>query len=427
NLYAMNAENVPIDTFLLANRLREQGLLEAIGGISYITELYETVPSVAHVLPYAQIVKDKFLRRQVISFADRLTTKAQEEEQGATEILENAEAEIYAMGESSNHSTLEHIGPIVADAYDNIGKNEEGLPTFIELDKYLNGLHKSDMIIIAARPGMGKTTFCINLAERAATRHKASVAFFSLEMSSEQLATRMLISKARVKAEHVKHAEKLTDAEMNKLSKAMEDLTQSNMYLDDTSDITVAEIRGKCRRLKKEKGLDLIVIDYIGLMQASLTTDKSNRQQQISEISRQLKGLAKELSVPVIVISQLNRASVKGDSANSSKEPDLSHLRESGALEQDADIVLFIHRPVYYNPEMEDQELAKIIIAKHRNGSLGRVDMTFLKDFTLFMEREQHHEDEGESIPPEVLAGYISEEPPNTEPPVESDIFEQTK
>ncbi|MEG2638606.1 MAG: replicative DNA helicase, partial [Clostridiales bacterium] len=267
NLYAMNAENVPIDTFLLANRLREQGLLEAIGGISYITELYETVPSVAHVLPYAQIVKDKFLRRQVISFADRLTTKAQEEEQGATEILENAEAEIYAMGESSNHSTLEHIGPIVADAYDNIGKNEEGLPTFIELDKYLNGLHKSDMIIIAARPGMGKTTFCINLAERAATRHKASVAFFSLEMSSEQLATRMLISKARVKAEHVKHAEKLTDAEMNKLSKAMEDLTQSNMYLDDTSDITVAEIRGKCRRLKKEKGLDLIVIDYIGLMQ----------------------------------------------------------------------------------------------------------------------------------------------------------------
>ncbi|MDO4542825.1 MAG: replicative DNA helicase, partial [Bacillota bacterium] len=362
---------------------------------------------------YAKIVKDKAVRRSVISLSAKLSSEDRSTEMAATEILEAAESEIYELGQESNHSSLTHIAPVVADAYDNLGKEEDTISTYFDLDGYLGGLHKSDVIIVAARPGMGKTTFCINLAVKAALESKKSVAFFSLEMSSEQLATRMLVSTAKVNTEHVKNWDKITDAEMKRLSEAMAKISAAPLYLDDTPNITVAEIRGKVRRLKKEKGLDLIVIDYIGLMQASAFLARSdNRQQQISEISRQIKGMAKELDLPIIVISQLNRTAVKGDNSSATKEPDLSHLRESGALEQDADIVLFIHRPAYYNPEAEDKTLAKVIIAKHRNGAVGRVDMTFISDYTLFTDREKKHPEEGEPIPPEELAGYVVPEPP---------------
>lgn len=426
----LNEESKAIDTLLLVTALKNQGCLEAVGGRQYIMELYNAVPSSAAAVEYANIVKDKSVRREVISFADKLNTEARSNDLGATEILEAAESEIYEMGQESNHSSLEHVGSIVANAYDNLGKEEETIPTYTELDKYLGGLHKSDVIIVAARPGMGKTTFCINLAVKSAVKNKKSVAFFSLEMSSEQLATRMLVSTAKVNTEHVKKWDKITSAEMKRLSDAMSDIGSAALYLDDTPNITVAEIRGKVRRLKKEKGLDLIVIDYIGLMQASAFLARSdNRQQQISEISRQLKGMAKELDVPIIVISQLNRTAVKGDNTATTKEPDLSHLRESGALEQDADIVLFIHRPSYYNPEMEDKSLARVIIAKHRNGAVGRVDMTFISEYTLFTDREKEHPEEGEPIPPEELAGYVQPATPaeGDAPPVESQVKAQPK
>ncbi len=415
-LLQLNESNKSIDTLLLTKALRDLGCLEAIGGRQYITDLYNAVPSAAHAVEYARLVQDKAMRRSVISFAGQLNEAARSHERPAAEIIEAAESEIYELGQEANHSSLEHIAPIVANAYDNLGKQEETIKTFTELDKYLGGLHKSDVIIVAARPGMGKTTFCINLAVNSAIEHKKSVAFFSLEMSSEQLATRMLVSRAKVNTEHVKKWEKITDAEMKKLSEAMSSIAAANLYIDDTPNITVAEIRGKVRRLQKEKGLDLIVIDYIGLMQASSFLARSdNRQQQISEISRQIKGMAKELNVPIIVISQLNRTAVKGDNTSSTKEPDLSHLRESGALEQDADIVLFIHRPSYYNPETEDKNLARVIIAKHRNGAVGRVDMTFISEYTLFTDREKHHPEEGEPVPPEELAGYVESQPPSAE------------
>ncbi|HIZ76427.1 MAG TPA: replicative DNA helicase [Firmicutes bacterium] len=409
-LIRLNEQGGDIDTFLLANALREQGLLEPVGGVGYLTELYESVPSAANVKSYVDIVKDKSTKRSLIALTERLTREARGEDSEAASLLEEAESEIYYLTQNTQPSSLDHIAPYVSEAFDNLGKNEQGVPTFLELDRILGGLHRTDMIIVAARPGMGKTTFCINLAERAATQHGCSVAFFSLEMSNVQLASRMLVSRARVNAEHLKKAETITDRDMVKLTQAMEDISKAKIFLDDTPGITVAEIRGKVRRLKKEKGLDLIVIDYIGLMQASTLMRQENRQQQISEVSRQLKGLAKELDVPIIVISQLNRASVKGDNTMNTKEPDLSHLRESGALEQDADVVLFIHRPSYYNPELEDKELAKIKVAKHRNGAIGEVEMTFISECTLFMGRDKKHVDENVEVSPEELAGYV--EPP---------------
>lgn len=417
-LLSLNEKNEPIDTFLLGTALREQGLLEAVGGVSYLMELFETVPSVANVTSYVKIVKNCAMKRKIIAFSDKLGREAKETDGDAKDLIESAEAEIFHMGQGGVHSTLQHIRPIVADAYDLLGQKEDTLPTFDALDQYLHGLHKTDMVVVAARPGMGKTTFCINLAERAATRHNASVAFFSLEMTNIQLATRMLVSRAQVPAKHLEDSSKLSSSDLKKLADAMDDISKAKIFLDDTPGITVADIRGKARRLKKEEGLDLIVIDYIGLMQASSFSKKDGRQQQMSEISGQLKGLAKELDVPLIAISQLNRASVKsgpGENAANTKVPDLSHLRDSGAIEQDADIVIFIHRPSYYNKELEDQSLAQIIVAKHRSGETGTAEMNFIREYTAFKERDNHHRDEPIPIPPEEQAHYV-EAPPMEEP-----------
>ena len=287
------------------------------------------------------------------------------------------------------------MGEFVAEAYDRIGKEEKGIPTFIALDQLIGGLKKGEMIIVAARPGMGKTTICLNIAERAATVHEATVAFFTLEMTPIQVASRMLFAKAKVDQQKTKSGKELSDEDFANLAASMEEISRSNLYIDDTSMITVAEIRGKLKKLKREKGLDLVVVDYIGLMQASSSQLNQSRQQQISEISRQLKGLAKELEVPIIVISQLNRASVKSE--GKVKEPDLSHLRESGALEQDADIVIFVHRPYYYD-QSENEHLAKVIVAKNRSGAVGTAYLGFLSRYTLFCDMDFDHE---EDRPPE--------------------------
>lgn len=390
-MFSLHEEGKDIDIVTLSNALKIEGILDAVGGTSYLTELYDAVPSAANGVTYAQIIKDKSAKRQLIAISERISQEAQAEEKNSELLLDEAESEIYMLKQQAEPTSLKQVGEFVAEAYDKIGKEEKGIPTFIELDKLIGGLKKGEIIIFAARPGMGKTTICLNIAERAATLHEATVAFFTLEMTAVQVASRMLFAKARVNQEDAKSGKGISDSDFAKLASAMEEISRSNLYIDDTSMISVAEIRSKLRKLKREKGLNLVVIDYIGLMQASSLQQRESRQQQISEISRQLKGLAKELEVPVIVISQLNRASVKNE--GKVKEPDLSHLRESGALEQDADIVIFIHRPHYYD-ESEDKHLAKVIVAKNRNGAVGTAYLGFLREYSLFCDMDFHHEEE---------------------------------
>ncbi len=273
---------------------------------------------------------------------------------------------------------------VVVEAFEQIGRVKSqdgvtGLPTFRNLDHYLSGLQRSDLVIVAARPAMGKTSFCLNVAQNLAVKHDKTVAIFSLEMSKEQLAQRMLCAEARVDQSKVRTGY-VNEEEWRRLSVALAPLAEAKIYLDDTPGITVMEMRAKARRLKMEKGLDLIVIDYIQLMQGSRRSE--NRQQEISEISRSLKALARELDVPVLALSQLSRAVEQ----SADKRPNLSHLRESGALEQDADIVIFIHRPEYYDPDTEQRGIAEIIVAKHRNGPVGTAELAFIKEYTKFMD-----------------------------------------
>lgn len=391
-MFSLHEEGKDIDLVTVANVLKMEGILDVVGGMAYLTELFDAVPGAANALSYARIVKDKSVKRQLIAISDRISQKAQAEEENSEILLDEAESDIYQLNQANSPTSLKQVGEFVAEAYDRIGREDPGIPTFLALDKFIGGLKKGEMIIVAARPGMGKTTICLNIAERAATIHDATVAFFTLEMTPVQVASRMLFSKAKVDQEQVKQGKELSDEDFAKLAESMEEISRSNLYIDDTSMITVAEIRGKLKRLKREKGLDLVVVDYIGLMQASASQLNQSRQQQISEISRQLKGLAKELEVPIVVISQLNRASVKNE--GKVKEPDLSHLRESGALEQDADIVIFIHRPYYYDTT-ENKFLAKAIVAKNRSGAVGTAYLGFLSQFTLFCDMDFDHEEEG--------------------------------
>lgn len=390
-MFDLHEKGKEVDLITLSNALREMGMLEAVGGSSYLTELIDAVPAVSNCMSYARIVRDKSIKRELIALGNKVSSGAQADDQDSEFLLSEAESGIFQLNQLAQPTSLQQVGDFVAEAYDRIGREEKGIPTFIELDKLIGGLKKGEMIIVAARPGMGKTTMCINIAEKAATQYGKTVAFFTLEMTPVQVASRMLFAKARVDQQKTKKPDGIDDREFEKLAIAMEEIGKSDIYIDDTSMISVAEIRGKLRRLKREKGLDLVVIDYIGLMQSSASQLNQSRQQQISEISRQLKGLAKELEIPVIVISQLNRASVKSE--GKVKEPDLSHLRESGALEQDADIVIFIHRPHYYDKD-ENEFLAKAIVAKNRNGAVGTAELGFLSKYTLFTDMDFDHEEE---------------------------------
>ena len=391
-MVALMEEGKDIDLVTVANALKTEGILDIIGGSGYLTELFDAVPSAANAVSYSRIVKDKAIKRRIIALSDQISHEAQTEEKTAEILLDDTENAVYQLAQASQPTALKQVGAFVAEAYDQIGKEEKGVPTFIALDHYIDGLKKGEMVIIAARPGMGKTTIALNIAERAATKHHATVAFFTLEMTPVQVASRMLFAKAQVDQERAKKAKELTDEDFDRLSAAMEEIERSNLFIDDTSMITVAEIRGKLKKLKREKGLHLAVVDYIGLMQSSSASRDQSRQQQISEISMQLKSLAKELEIPIIVISQLNRASVKNE--GKVKEPDLSHLRESGALEQDADKVIFIHRPYYYD-KSENPYLALAIVAKNRNGAVGRAKLGFLSQYTLFCDMDFDHEEPG--------------------------------
>ncbi|MDQ3322902.1 MAG: replicative DNA helicase [Acidobacteriota bacterium] len=375
-----------IDPILIGEEFKRDGAIDAIGGISTITNLTYGLPHFSDILDYTKVVKDKSVTRNLIKVCNQITSEALAEEDTAEEILDNAERMIFALADAKTRQGFAHVKPIaetVLAKVQEFAKREShaltGLSTgFRDLDQMTSGLQKTDLIIIAARPSMGKTALCLTLAQNAAILEKAVVAVFSLEMSKEQLVMRMLSSEARVDA-HRFRTGYLTRDEWGRLAEAIGTLSEAKLFIDDTPGISVLQMRAKVRRLATEqKQLDLIVVDYMQLMSGSKKTE--SRQQEVSQISRELKSLAKEMNVPVIALSQLSRA----PEARNPPKPLMSDLRESGSIEQDADVVTFIYRDEYYKPSEENAGIAELLISKQRNGPTGTVKMAFLKEFTRF-------------------------------------------
>jgi replicative DNA helicase len=379
-------KNEAVDLVTVTEVLRKNDKLEAVGGIAYITSLANSVPTAANINYHGKIVEEKALLRGLINSATHIASMGYEDTEAVTDIIDKAEKMILEVSERKMSGDFVPIKSIIFDAF---GKIEQlyaskggitGLATgFKDLDKITSGLQPSDLILVAARPSMGKTAFTLNIASHVAIREKKAVAFFSLEMSKEQLVQRMLCSEATIDSQRLRIGE-LEERDWTKLISAADRLSSAPIYIDDTPGITVMEMRSKARRLKIEHDLQLIIIDYLQLMQGSSNKGGDNRQQEISEISRSLKALERELNVPVIALSQLSR-SVE---SRQIKKPMLSDLRESGSLEQDADIVSFLYREDYYNPETENKNITDIIIAKHRNGPVDTVQLFFHKQFTKF-------------------------------------------
>ncbi|HEX3031295.1 MAG TPA: replicative DNA helicase [Bacillota bacterium] len=375
----------PADLITVSEELRQKGMLDKVGGVAYIASLASIVPTSANVEYYARIVEEKALLRSLISVSSRIAALGYEGEEAVDELIGQAERMVYDLSQRKNTKGFATMHEVLLEAFDRIemlyrNKGEvTGVPTgFVEFDRMTSGLQPSDLIIVAARPAMGKTAFCLNIAQNAAIRSQVPVAVFSLEMSTGQLVQRMLCSEAMID-QHKLRTGQLGEQDWPKLVSAVGPLSQAPIFIDDTIGINVMEMRAKCRRLKAEHGLGLIIIDYLQLMQGSRRSE--SRQQEISEISRSLKALAREISCPVIALSQLSRSVEQSQD----KKPNLSHLRESGAIEQDADIVSFIYRDEYYHPESEKKGIAEIIVAKHRNGPVGSVELGFLGEFTKFV------------------------------------------
>ncbi len=377
----------PIDIVTVTERLQVGEKLENIGGASYLVDLMSALPttSMSNIQRYANIVLEKSLLRRLIHAASEIIDEGYAAARDVREIIDEAESKIFAIAQKNDRGGFASLREVVDSAFAELEKmaNSQGgitgIPSgFVDIDKRTLGFQRSDMIIVAARPGMGKTSFCLNVALRAALKHQHHVAIFSLEMSKEQLALRMLSTEAMVPMHRMRSAN-LDQEEWDRLAYHAGKIAKAPIYISDVPAVSVLDIRAECRRLKARHGLDMIIIDYIGLMQ-SHGRRTENRQQEISEISRSLKMLARELDVPVIALSQLSRAV----ESRTDHRPQLSDLRESGALEQDADIVAFIYRDEMYNEDTEEENLAELIIAKFRNGATGSVKLTFQKEFTRF-------------------------------------------
>jgi replicative DNA helicase len=380
-----------IEPILIGEELKKEGRLEAIGGIATISNLAYGLPHFSNLASYIKVVFEKSIVRELIRTCNQVTADALSEEDEADEILDKAEKMIFAIAEARNRQGFAHIKPVAEEVLAKVqefAKREShaltGLASgFTDFDQMTSGLQPSDLIIIAARPSMGKTALALTLAQNAALQEKATIALFSLEMSKEQLVMRMLSSEARVDA-HRFRTGFLNPDEWGRLAKSIASLSDAKIYIDDTPGISVLEMRAKARRLAAEtKKLDLIVVDYLQLMAGSKKTE--SRQQEVSQISRELKGLAKELNVPVVALSQLSRS----PEARNPPIPMLSDLRESGSIEQDADVVAFIYREEYYAKDLdaleeEKKNVAEIIISKQRNGPTGTVKLAFIKEFTRF-------------------------------------------
>lgn len=375
--------NEPIDAVTVSEGLRRTGALERMGGIEVLTTLIDTVPTTSNVDYYASIVEEHALRRRLLRVGGDIGVLASDMSDPIEEVVDKAEQSVFAIAERRVGDGLQEIdsllGPAIekAEELQRSGGDVTGISTgFRDLDRKLAGLHPSNLVVVAGRPGMGKTSLALNIAQNVALDGH-TVAVFSMEMSREEVVTRMLCSKGRIDSQKLRTG-KLTEADFTKLSNAAGALYKQNIFVDDSPGLTVTEIRAKCRRLRRRPGLDLVIVDYLQLMSG---TGQENRQQEIAMISRSLKSLARELDVPVIAASQLNR----GVESREDKRPRLGDLRESGAVEQDADVVMFIYRDEYYNPDkIESKGVAEVVIAKHRQGSVGRVDMAYLPEFTLF-------------------------------------------
>ena len=390
NLYA---KNEPIDIITVKAELVEAGSFERVGGMEYLASLPDKVPTTANVEKYIKIVDEKYMLRNLIQSANQLIALGYDETEEVDKILDKAEKEIFDLSQRKNVAGYSAMKDILVESFAELEKlyNQKGHITgvatgFSDLDYKTSGFHGSELIILAARPAMGKSAFAINIATNAAVQNKIPVAIFNLEMSKEQIGNRVLCSEAMVDSNKIKTGQ-LEDSDWMKLVSTLGILSDAPIYVDDTPGISIMEIRAKCRKLKIEKNIGLVVIDYLQLIQASGKRNGS-REQEISEISRSLKILAKELDIPVIALSQLSRGAEKRDE----KRPMLSDLRESGAIEQDADIVIFLYRDDYYNENSEEKNVAEIIMAKHRGGATGTVKLAWMPSYTKFANLERHYD-----------------------------------
>ena len=378
-------KNEPADMITLSDFLKKNGQLEAVGGYTYLGRLTSGAGAVSNTEAYANIIKEKSTLRALIRAGSEIVEDSYRDDDEVGAIIEKAEKSIFDITQDNQRNGLMDMGEVMVTTFDVMQKRSEnkggltGLTTgFIDLDRKTSGMQKADLVLLAARPSMGKTALMVNIATNAALKANATVAMFSLEMSRNQLSQRILSSLSHVDLMKIISGD-LTTEEWSKVIETMTYMNEMAIYIDDTAGITPLEVKAKCRRLKAEKGLDLVVIDYLQLMEVGGRAE--SRQQEISAISRQLKGIAKELDVPVIALSQLSRA----PEMRADHRPILSDLRESGAIEQDADIVMFLYRDEYYNPDTEKQGLGELIIAKHRNGPTGTVELLFKGEYTKFV------------------------------------------
>ena len=384
SMMALNNKNEPIDMVTLTDELRKRGYLDDIGGVTYLTSLSTIVPTTSNVKYYADIVKEKSVLRQLIKASNDIINLGYGSGESAENVLDFAEKKIFDISQERTNDDFKPINQVLMDTYDmieSIYSNKSdvtGVTTgFKDLNKKINGLQRTDLILVAARPAMGKTAFALNLVQNAAIKGNASVAVFSLEMSKEQLAQRMIAAQSNVELKKMKTGT-LNDADWPRIISAMAVMSDAKIFIDDTPGIKINELRSKCRKLKMEQGLDLVMIDYLQLMESD--SKNESRQQEISKISRSLKILAKELDCPVVALSQLSRAPEQ----RADHRPVLSDLRESGAIEQDADIVMFLYRDEYYHSDSEKKDLAEVIIAKNRHGETGSVELVWMGSIQRF-------------------------------------------
>jgi len=381
----LNRRQAPIDLTTLQAELSRKGTLEGIGGLRYLLKIVSDVPTAANVRSYIDIVREKSILRKLIAACGKISRESYSQQKEVGEILSDAEKEIFDIVMNRQEGeALKPMSEVILTTLDQIQELARlrgeiaGVPTgFIDLDSLLTGLHAGELIVVGARPAMGKTSFAMNIAEHAALNKGKVTAVFTLEMPREQIAMRMLCSDARVDMQRVRRGT-LRDDDWERLAKTLGPLSAAPMYIDDTAAITPTQLRSRCRQLKMDKGLDLVIVDYLGLMRADGRTE--NRQLEVSEISRQLKAIALELKIPIIACAQLSRA----NKDRIDKRPMLSDLRDSGSIEQDADVVMFLHREEYYNKDTEDKNIGEVIISKQRSGPLGTVKLAWLSEFTTF-------------------------------------------
>ncbi len=385
----LHNEGKPVDLVTLQDRLKEKNVAPEVYSLDMVRELLNAVPTSANVKSYAQIVHDKAVLRRLIQTNEQIINECYAGTQSVDEILGDTETKVFNLLKDSNATENVPIRQIALDVLGKIeaaAKNKSpitGVPSgFIDLDHKTSGFQPSDMILIAARPSMGKTAFVLNIAQHVAFKKNLSVAIFSLEMSKEQLVNRLFAQESRVNSQNLRTGN-LSDDDWDKLIESVGVIGNSKLMIDDTPGISISELRSKCRKFKLEQGLDLIIIDYLQLMSGS-KKNQDNRQQEVAEISRSLKALAREMNCPVIALSQLSRAV----ESRNDKRPMLSDLRESGSIEQDADVVMFIYRDEYYNKDTTDKGITEIIIAKQRNGPVGTVNLVWLADYMKFTSAE---------------------------------------